>query len=168
MSLLVVRPREADDLPVLVDLLAEQQATSGYPTRWPLPYPVADFIVRPGEEAAWVAVVDDEVAGHVSVGRPDEVVGAALRDAVGARDVVLVTVLFVAASRRRDGVGRALHDTAVAWIRGTGRTPVLDVVPESVGAVRFYERLGWQRVGTVRPAWVPAGREDLLLMALQP
>ena len=80
--------------------------------------------------------------------------------------VALLTVLFVGTGQARRGVGRTLHDTAVAWIQRSGRLPVLDVVPESVGAVAFYERLGWREVGRVRPAWVPPDRRDLLLMVL--
>jgi len=50
-----IRPRRDDDVAVLADLLIEQQPVSRYPYRWPLPFPVEDFLVRDGEQAAWVA-----------------------------------------------------------------------------------------------------------------
>ena len=50
----VVRERRAEDLPVLVEVLAAQQASSGYPVRWPLPIPVRDVLVRRGEERGQV------------------------------------------------------------------------------------------------------------------
>ena len=53
-----------------MQVLADQQAGSGYPTRWPLPFPVEQFLVRAGELDAWVAVDGGEVVGHVSVLRP--------------------------------------------------------------------------------------------------
>jgi hypothetical protein len=45
----VVRPRERCDLPTLVRSLGEQQPTSSYPMRWPLPFPVEQFIERDGQ-----------------------------------------------------------------------------------------------------------------------
>ena len=66
----VVRPRTPGDLPALVRSLGEQQPTSSYPMRWPLPFPVEQFIVREGQERSWVVVLGGRVVGHVGVGRP--------------------------------------------------------------------------------------------------
>ncbi len=164
-----LRPRRLEDVPRLAALLAEQQPTSHYPLRWPLPFPVEDFLVRPGEHAAWVAEVDDVVLGHVAV--------TALRDDLADRftaalpgrrpdDLAAVSVLFVALASRGLGVGGLLLDTAVAHVRAAGRVPVLDVVPTHTGAVALYRSRGWREVGGFRPAWLPPDRSDLLLMAL--
>ena len=68
-----LRPRRPEDLPALVDALARQQPASRYPVRWPLPFPAEEFIVRPLEVAAFVAVayLDGEhvPVGHVSACR---------------------------------------------------------------------------------------------------
>ncbi|HXH56207.1 hypothetical protein [Iamia sp.] len=67
-----VRPRTADDLPVLCEVLAAQAVASGYPIRWPWSGPTEEFIVRDGEEQAWTAFLDDEPdrpVGHISVVR---------------------------------------------------------------------------------------------------
>ena len=157
-------------------LLGEQQPATSYPQRWPLPYPAEEFLVRPGELAAWVAVDDGdgagvgEVVGHVSV--------TALRDGRMAADwveatglpsegVAEVSVLFVARGRHGSGIGGMLLDTAMAEIRGRGLTPMLDLVGEDTSAGMFYRRRGWRTVGRARPLWLPEHRPDLAFMLLE-
>ncbi|KQT94851.1 hypothetical protein ASG49_02610 [Marmoricola sp. Leaf446] len=156
-------------MPGLAHLLAEQQPTSHYPLRWPLPFPVEDFLVRPGEHAAWVAERDGAVLGHVAVTAPgDELAArfAATLPGVRPDELAAVSVLFVALASRGLGLGGRLLDTAVAHVRAAGRVPVLDVVPTHAGAVALYRRRGWREVGSFRPPWLAADRPALLLMAL--
>jgi ribosomal protein S18 acetylase RimI-like enzyme len=166
----VIRCRDGDDLPALVRLLGEQQSVSGYPMRWPLPFPPEHFVVRAGELAAWVATDDTgEVIGHVSLVDPQpgwdtDAWVEATRAA--PRELAAVSVLMVATRHLRTGVGSALLGMAVRRARAVGRTPVLDVDSEATGAVRLYHRLGWQTVGEATPPWLPVGRRPLLLMAL--
>ncbi len=159
----IIRERREEDLPRLAEVLAEQQAASQYPIRWPLPIPLQDFLVRPAEERAWVATDDaEDVHGHVAVhSLGDDDVSDAFRAALGSDDLAVVAVLFTSAGSRGTGVGAALFDTAVAWILETDRTPVLDVVPTHDVAVTFYRRRGWVEVGVHRPPWLGA---DLALM----
>ena len=164
-----IRARRPDDLPALVALQGTQQAATSYPQRWPLPFPPEEFVVRPGELAAWVAVEDGEVVGHVSVtelsgGRMgEEWVSATGLTADGLAEV---SVLFVALDHHGSGIGGLLLDTALDEIRRRGLTPMLDVVGEDTGAGRFYRRRGWRTVGTARPAWLPDHRPDLAFMLL--
>ncbi len=163
-----IRPRTPADLPTLVTILAAQQPASRYPFRWPLPFPVEDFIVRAHEEAAWVALVDGRVVGHVGVGRvegelADAFVAAAARPA--AR-LALVSVLFVSPETQGVGIGGRLLDTAVAWARDRQRLPVLDVVASHGAARAVYQRHGWEVVGRARTSWLPDAEEPLLLMCL--
>lgn len=170
-----IRRRRRDDLPVLAQLLAEQQAASGYPYRWPLPFPVEQFLVRDYEETAWVAELSGPgtgppvVVGHVMAGT---VVGSGLeqtfREATGCADPAIVAVLFVGAAARGQGVGGRLLDTAVGWARERGRVPVLDVLPLHGSARALYRDRGWVEVGRTRFDWLPAGEPDVLLMALPP
>ncbi|MBD8870446.1 GNAT family N-acetyltransferase [Nocardioides sp. MJB4] len=154
-------------MPELVRLLGEQQPSSGYPVRWPLPFPVEEFLVRDDEERAWVAEVDGRVVGHAAVGQVRDLgVREVLRGATGGVGVAAISVLFVAVDLVGRGVGGRLLDEAVAFIRGTGRLPVLDVVRTHGTAVEVYRHRGWQVVGEARPAWLPADREPVLLMAL--
>ncbi|HEX6916690.1 MAG TPA: GNAT family N-acetyltransferase [Phycicoccus sp.] len=165
----VLRPRSADDVPALVRLLEAPRAATGYPVRWPLPFPVEDFVVRRGEIGAWVAVDGDDVVGHVSLA---EVAAGWEADAwvagTGrpAAELAAVSVLFVDPAASGRGVGSALLSAAVDHARSLGRTPVLDVVSESHRAVSLYERHGLRVVGRARPPWLPDDRAPLLLMAL--
>ncbi|CAN7451827.1 GNAT family N-acetyltransferase [Knoellia sp. LjRoot47] len=163
------RPRLSNDLPTLVRLLGEQQPATSYPQRWPLPYPAEEFIVRPGELVAWVAVDDGEVVGHVSVtALPDGRMATEWVEATGRphEGLAEVSVLFVAGGRRGSGIGGLLLDVALAEIRRRGLTPMLDVVGEDTSAGLFYRRRGWRTVGRARPAWLPDHRPDLAFMLL--
>lgn len=164
------RERQPADVPLLVTLLGEQQPATSYPQRWPLPFPAEEFIVRPGELAAWVAVLDGEVVGHVSVTElTDGRMAADWVEATGLASDGLaeVSVLFVAGDRHGSGIGGLLLDTAMAEIRRRGLTPMLDVVGEDTSAGLFYRRRGWRTVGKARPAWLPDHRPDLAFMLLE-
>ena len=137
--------------------------------RWPLPFPAEEFIARPTELAAWVAVDGDVVVGHVALsrsapgGRPT---GGAREP--GSRHPPWRPWRCSSSTRPPPAAASAarLLTTAVERARALGRTPVLDVVSESTRAVELYARHGWQVVGRARPPWLPADREPLLLMAL--
>ncbi|KRF12543.1 GNAT family N-acetyltransferase [Nocardioides sp. Soil796] len=162
-----LRPRVDSDVPALVEVLGAQQPTSGYPHRWPLPFPVADFIVRDDQDRAWVVEVDGRVAGHVAVGPVTGEEATAFLHAIGTDDasaLALVAVLFVDPSVKGRGVGGALLDAAVEWARSQGRLPVLDVLQGA--AVDVYRHRGWQVIGELRPDWLPDAVPPMLLMSL--
>lgn len=162
----VVRARRPEDVPVLCEVLAGQQASSHYPVRWPLPFPVEDFIVRPTELASWVAEIDGRVVGHVSAGRLDGELGEQFVALLGTEDLAEIAVLFVAEDALGAGVGGRLLDSAVDWIRASGREPVLDVVPAHDRALAVYRHRGWSTIGEARPAFLGAEHPPLLLMSL--
>ncbi len=165
----VIRARAECDLPHLVRVLGGQQAGSGYPVRWPLPFPVEEFLVRPGELGAWVAVTGGAVVGHVSLLHPRpgwESDGWVAGTGHLADRLAAVSVLFVDPDVGGCGIGGALLDTCVGRARELGRIPVLDVVQEHSVAAGFYARRGWRVVGEARPPWLPPDREPVLLMAL--
>lgn len=162
-----IRERRPEDLPALVTLLAEQQPTSSYPVRWPLPFPVERFLVRPSERRAWVAEEDGVLLGHVAVGDPEELT-ARFAAGTGATAFGMVSVLFTALAARGRGAGGLLLDTAVAWIRARGEVPALDVVPTHDTALAIYRARGWAEVGHERFAWMSEHVPDVVLMALPP
>ncbi|MGB7817997.1 MAG: GNAT family N-acetyltransferase [Ornithinibacter sp.] len=165
-----VRARRPEDLPRLVEVLAAQQPSSGYPVRWPLPMPVEEFIVRAGEIRAWVSTATDLVVGHVSILRPRhgwETKAWTVGTGLAADRLAAVSVLFVDPAHRDRGFGTRLLDTAVAHARGLGLTPVLDVVQEHSVAADLYRRRGWEVVAEVRPPWLPEGRLPVLMMMLR-
>ena len=163
---LIVRDRRLDDLPALVEVLTEQQPTSFYPVQWPLDIPVEDFLVRPGEEHAWVAEIDGRVVGHVAVYTLGDELRGPFVAATGTEELAELAVLFVGADVIGTGIGGRLHDTAVDWIVASGRQPVLDVVPVHAQAVEVYRHRGWREIGEVRPVWLAEDFPTLVLMTL--
>jgi ribosomal protein S18 acetylase RimI-like enzyme len=166
---ITVRERTVADLPVLARVLEAQQPVTGYPQRWPLPWPVEQFLVRPGELGAWVAELGSAVVGHVSVTTPDagaESDGWVAGSGRPREELAAVSVLFVDHTTSGRGVGTALLDHAVGFIRDAGLLPVLDVVQETNRAVQLYRRHGWKVVGEARPWWLPDDLLPVLLMVL--
>ena len=166
---LQIRSRRGGDLPALARLLEEQRPHTGYPQSWPLPYSVERFLVRRGELGAWVAELDGSVVGHVAVTTADpgaETDGWVAGSGRPRDELAAVSVLFVDHTVSGRGVGTALLDEAVGFIRGRGCLPVLDVVQETERAVQLYLRHGWQVVGEARPWWLPEDLLPVLLMVL--
>lgn len=169
----VVRPRTRADLPALVEVLSAQRDATRYPLGWPLPFPTEEFIWRSSDLTGWVAEVDGRVVGHVAAQAVDDVfspgeLGRTWSAAHGrpVAELGILGTLFVDPSVRRRGVGRALHDACVGWLRERGLAPCLDVVPVHAAAVVMYERLGWREVARVRPSWLDDGEPDVLVMVL--
>lgn len=177
MTPATIRARRDEDVPALARTLLEQQPTSGYPHRDPLPFPAEEFIRRPGQSAAWVAEVGGEPVGHVAISTPPDPAGLAGGDADLVRtwmdahgrahdELGEVVLLFTATGARGSGVGTALLATAVGALRDRGLAPCLDVVPTGVEATLLYRRTGWREVGTVRPGWLEAEAPDVVVMVL--
>lgn len=164
-----VRRRRDEDLSGLVEVLAAQQPSSSYPMRWPLPFPIEQFVVRQDELTAWTAIADGRPVGHVAVlEASDELFGPHWERGHGlpAHRLGVMSTLFVDPTVRGAGLGRRLHDVSVGWLREQGRGPCLDVVPVHTGALRLYESVGWVEVCRLRPPWLPAHQPDVLGMVL--
>jgi RimJ/RimL family protein N-acetyltransferase len=75
--------------------------------------------------------------------------------------------MSVAADWRGQGIGTALLGALFRWAPGQGvRRVELEVLANNPGAIRLYERLGFQHEGTRRGAVVVGGEPiDLRLMA---
>ena len=75
--------------------------------------------------------------------------------------------LMVAAGYRRQGIGRALLDEAVAWARDAGvRKLELHVFPWNEPAIRLYEEFGFVREGLRKEHYRRGGElVDAILMA---
>ena len=93
---------------------------------------------------AYVAEIDDEPVGSVSIG-----------------DVFMRT-LYVVPSHWRDGVGTALHDFALDRLRARGcRTAKLWTLEDNWLARRFYEKRGWTLDGETRVVPFPPNPTDV-------
>jgi RimJ/RimL family protein N-acetyltransferase len=116
--------------------------------------------IRRSENAAvYVAETDEGVVGRLSLARDTNPASAHVAD-LG---------LLVAASHRRQGIGRALLDQAVAWARDTGVEKIeLHVFPYNEPAIRLYEQFGFEREGLRRRHYRRDGETlDVVLMALE-
>ena len=116
MSELVIRPRTEADVPALTEVLAAQQRLTRYPMRWPLPFPVEQFVVRDVDLAAWTAELDGRPVGHVAVQCADEVFTPRLLaqhwergHGLPVERLGVLGTLFVDPGVRRMGLGRQLH-----------------------------------------------------------
>ena len=137
--------------------------------RWPLPFPAEEFIARPTELAAWVALDGDAVVGHVAlldVAPGWEADGWGEGTGLPASALAAVAVLFVDPGATGRGVGSTLLAAAVA------ARPVAGPHPGARRGQREHPgrralraaRLAGRRAGS--PAVVASDREPLLLMAL--
>lgn len=60
--------------------------------------------------------------------------------------------MWVESGVRRHGIGRRLVDAVFDWARSRGASRLLlDVTTTNDPAIRFYERLGFRRTGTIKP-----------------
>jgi GNAT superfamily N-acetyltransferase len=173
LGALVVRERRPGDVPVVGELVMRQQPMTRYPFRNPLPFPVEQFVARPGELAAWVAVVgpEERIAGHVSVlDVTDHEIGSQWAAAVGrpVEELAAVSVLVVDHELTGRGIARRLMDTCEQHLATVGRVPVLEVVGAHSRAAALYRKRGWEVVGTARPHWLPADEDPVELMVLRP
>jgi [ribosomal protein S18]-alanine N-acetyltransferase len=148
-----VRWRERRDLPDVETVLAAV-AVEGYPPHRPPGH--ERFAPAHDELAAFVALDDDVVLGHVAVHRstaPTLMAEAASILGVAPAGLGVVARLFVHPSHRRGGAATALLEAATNFCRTIPRTPILDVWEGLPGAIALYERTGWRRLTSMRFAF---------------
>ncbi len=149
-----IRDREAGDVGLCVQVLAEVHQTSGYPTNWPAD--PAQWLTPPGIVRAWIASAHElPIAGHVVV-RP-------VAESSARRPVAEVSRLFVAPAARRQGVAQALLGQAMHWAAANGQDLVLEVTDHLQAARALYERAGFRRLGTKPADWTAPGGLPVIL-----
>lgn len=133
-----IRRAAPDDVPRLVDLMAEFYAESSYPLD--RASAASTFGRLLGEEslgAAWLLSARGEVAGYVVL-----TVGYSME--YGGLDA-FVDDLFIRAPHRGAGLGRLALETLVAECRRRGvRAVHLEVARENAPAQGLYARFGFQ------------------------
>jgi putative acetyltransferase len=114
-------------------------------------------VQRHADAAVFVALDGDAIVGRLSVAR----------DPHPASSHVADLGLMVAASHRRQGIGRALLEAAVEWARRSAvRKLELHVFPWNEPAIQLYEQFGFEREGLRRGHYVRDGAAvDAILMA---
>ena len=160
----VIRAAEPADAPALVALAnavgAEPEGWLITTTNWRSAGDERRYLKslrRYPHAAVFVAEAPDGIVGRLSVGR----------DPHPASHHVADVGLMVAKSHRRLGVGSALLYAAVEWARSHGvRKLELHVFPYNEGAIRLYERFGFEREGYRKQHYRrPDGYVDAILMA---
>ena len=163
----VVRPAEPGDAEALVRLA---EAVSAEPGGWLI---TTDGEWRSvGEERRYLKAVRRYPHAALFVAersRDGAIVGrlSLARDTHPASSHVADLGLMVAADARRQGVGWALLEAAVAWSRSAGvRKLELHVFPWNEPAILLYEKFGFEREG-IRKAHYARGGDfvDAVLMA---
>jgi RimJ/RimL family protein N-acetyltransferase len=109
------------------------------------------------DAAVYVAETEEGIVGRLSLGR----------DPHPASRHVADLGLMVAATHRRQGIGRALLDQAVEWAREVGvRKLELHVFPHNEAALALYEDFGFRREGYREEHYRRgSGYVDAILMA---
>jgi RimJ/RimL family protein N-acetyltransferase len=96
---------------------------------------------RSPHAAVFVADAGGEIVGRLSLARDSHPASLHVAD-LG---------LMVAATHRRQGIGRALLEQAVSWAHEAGIEKLeLHVFPHNEPAIRLYERFGFEREGLRR------------------
>lgn len=153
-----VRRRRDSDLDMCVQVLREVHKRDGYPVNWP--DDPAGWLSQRSLLDAWVAELDGRIAGHVGLSRSGPGDAAAdlwsHREGVSRERAAMVSRLFVGPAARGHGLGALLMHRVVAEAHARRLHPVLDVVASDHAAAALYERLAWQRLGTVEQRWSEA------------
>lgn len=159
-----IRPAEAGDAQPLVELAGEVGREEG---QWLL---TSEAWRSPGEERKYLRAVRRHPDAAVFVVEDDGLIVGRLslaRDPHPASSHVADLGLMVAGSHRRQGIGRALLEQAVAWARASGvRKLELHVFPWNIPAIALYERFGFEREGYRKAHYLRDGEPvDAILMA---
>ncbi len=146
-----IRAREPDDIDNLVIIAQHVHERDGYPPYLP-DGDYAGFISSAEAIDAWVATIDDQLVGQVSLHTRSSraVMALAVRDLdIPKEEIAVVARLLVHPEHRRMGVAQSLLRTAVSHAERLALVPILDVVDRFTPAIGLYEREGWRRLGTV-------------------
>jgi RimJ/RimL family protein N-acetyltransferase len=159
-----IREAEPGDAAALVALARE---VSREPEGWLLSS--ADWRA-PAAERRYLRAVRRSAHAEVFVAEaPEGLVGrlSVARDPHPASQHVADLGLMVAASHRRQGIGRALLRRAVEWARDSGVSKLeLHVFPDNGPAIALYESFGFVREGYRRRHYRrDGGYVDAVLMA---
>jgi GNAT superfamily N-acetyltransferase len=165
---MLLRERTEADLDACVQLADATHEIDRYPMR--RPDDLRQFVVTPDALAAWVAVEEGEIIGHVAL-RPrssDAVIALATEAlCLPADRLGVVSRLLVSPRHRRHGVGRSLLEVASREAHERGLWPILDVLTYRQEAISLYDKCGWLRAGQVMSRFGD-GREVEELVYLGP
>jgi GNAT superfamily N-acetyltransferase len=136
-------------------LLRVRESDATYPPPVDVDYGVGEFIEWLMSEETigrWVAVIDGEVAGHISLTDPHKYLTGFLDSADYESDSMNgfceVSKFFVNPKFQSHGVGALLFNHAIEFARSKALQPALAVIDTSSAARRFYAKKGMREVGS--------------------
>jgi GNAT superfamily N-acetyltransferase len=148
---LVIRHRQPTDLTALGRVLVRVYEADGYPVEG-----VADpeaWLTPPREIAAWTAAFGGHPIGHISLteaGPEDDAACLwAARTKADYSEAAVPVRLFVDPARRALGAGNQLMLAAHQHATSLGKRLVFDVMLKDQRAIRLYEALGCELLGTI-------------------
>ena len=152
MSRPTIRPRDRSDLPSCAAVLTRVHAKSGYPVGG-----VANcvpFLTGPSILTAWVATLGsspEDIIGHIALSSPD-VSDPAVKlwyeqNGQDGQPIAVLGRLFVDPGAQGKGAAADLIKAVVEEARTKGWRLVLFALVKDQGAMRLYERLGWDVYG---------------------
>jgi GNAT superfamily N-acetyltransferase len=103
--------------------------------------------VRENTVPDYSVITDESVRDHLeSLGRGwvHEAGGRIVGFAIANRDEASIWALFVEPEFEGRGIGRALHDEMIAWLRSSGLRAVTLGTDPGTRAATFYEAAGWK------------------------
>ena len=155
----MIRPRRESDLPALVRVLRDVYEADGYPSVWP-PDPLA-FVQTSAPLGAWVAEAGGQPAGQVLLYAVVHEDGwdAVLEPSLSPLALIEVKRLFVAPSARGLGLAQQLLAAALDEAARRNLRAVLQTRADNDAAIRFYERGGWQQIGSAQAPWTDENGE---------
>lgn len=122
-----IRPASPADTEALRALFLATRRTSFY---WadPASLLLEDFDAATQDEPILVAILNDQIVGFVSWWPPEN----------------FIHNLFVDPAHQGSGIGKQL---LAACLQQIGQPATLKCVQQNAGALRFYQRLGWEVAG---------------------
>jgi len=165
----VIRPRTAEDLPACVEVMRAVYATSGYPVQG-TENALEDLQTT---TAAWVAVVDGVVVGHVAMSEARDDYASVVvwrqrkqqqqqeqqqhpnEDNKGDDDkLAILGWLYVHPDARKRGLATKLINAVQEEARRRGGLRlVMFALVKDQGAIRLYRSLGWVHYGNTVFRW---------------
>lgn len=146
-----IRHRQPTDLTALAQVLVRVYEVDGYPVEG-----VADpeaWLTPPREIAAWTATFEGQPVGHISLteASPEDDAARlwATRTNADYSEAAVPVRLFVDPARRTLGAGNQLMLAAHQYAMALGKRMVFDVMLKDKRAIRLYEALGCELLGTI-------------------
>nr|POE56274.1 hypothetical protein CFP56_50818 [Quercus suber] len=147
MDALTIRPREdLPDIPILLPILQRVYERHRYPIHGLVNH---EFLASHAIERSWVAIVDDQVVGNISISRAtmDDPSVSLWTKLHPQDDISVLGRLFVDPDAGGKGIAKRLIIAAMEWASQRQTRLVLFVLQEYGRLESLYANMGWIKFG---------------------